>query len=81
MGGIDVEVGEERVQAAGEGLLGERDGGPESGRRGRGQRAVGPVAVQAGRAVEERWSQVVGAERLEQLRETLVDLLTPPRRA
>jgi DNA-binding MarR family transcriptional regulator len=43
-------------------------------------RAVGPVAVRAGRAVEARWSDAVGAERLEQMRETLADLLRPPLR-
>jgi DNA-binding MarR family transcriptional regulator len=44
-------------------------------------RAVGPVAVAAGRAVEAQWSQVVGEERLEQLRATLMELLNAQRRA
>jgi DNA-binding MarR family transcriptional regulator len=42
-------------------------------------RAVGPVAVRAGRAVEEQWSQVVGAERLQELRQTLVELVSAQR--
>jgi len=38
-------------------------------------RAVRPVAVRAGRAVEAEWARLVGAVRLEQVRATLTDLL------
>jgi len=37
--------------------------------------AVRPTAMAAGRAVEARWEQIVGADALEQLRATLVALL------
>jgi DNA-binding MarR family transcriptional regulator len=42
-------------------------------------RAVRPAAVRAGREVEARWARLVGSERIEALRATLVALLNTPR--